>query len=116
MTQTYNQTAKADEGKARPSLVPTGITWAIAAVRAYGNRKYGDPDNWKQVEPERYVDALYRHLLCYVKDRNSVDPESGLPHLWHIACNVSFLIEMEGRYYVRTETSSDDGRRPDPDR
>lgn len=107
--QKYDQTAKRDEGKARPSLVPTGITWAIAAVRAYGNKKYHDPENWRNVEPERYVDALYRHLLCYIKDRHSVDEESGLPHLWHIACNVAFLIEMEGHYH-----GGDDRSRSDP--
>ena len=33
-----DQTAKADAGKARLSLVPTQIIWDIAEVREYGNR------------------------------------------------------------------------------
>ena len=94
-----DQTAKADEGKLQLTLVPSGIIRAIARIRMYGNAKYpeGGPDNWKQVEPERYRDALYRHLLAYLDDPEGVDAESGLPHLWHLACNAAFLIEMERR-------------------
>lgn len=92
---THDQTAKADEGKARITLVPRRIIWDIAAVREYGCRKYKDPDNWRRVEPERYRDALMRHLLAYLDDPDSVDAESGLPHLWHAACNIAFLCEME---------------------
>ena len=90
------QNAKADAGKLQITLVPRRIIKCIAAVRMYGNAKYHSPDNWKDVEPERYRDALCRHLLEYLNDNNSVDEESGLPHLWHIACNVAFLCEMEG--------------------
>lgn len=92
-----NQSAKSDAGKLRPTLVPTGLTRAVAAVREFGVSKYHDPDNWRRVEPERYRDAMYRHLLAYVDDLNGVDEESGLPHLWHLACNAAFLIEMEQR-------------------
>ena len=92
-----NQKAKADAGKLRPTLVPVDLIRAVAEVRMYGNAKYpdGGPDNWKQVEPQRYKDALYRHWLAYL-DGELVDMESGLPHLWHLACNVAFLIELEG--------------------
>ena len=93
----YDQTAKADEGKLRITLVPRQIIRDIAEVRMYGNKKYGDPDNWKKVEPVRYRDALMRHLLAYLDDPESVDRESGLPHLWHAACNIAFLCEMEVR-------------------
>ena len=95
MEKIINQTAKADAGKAQLTLVPRRIIWDIAAIREYGNRKYGDPENWRQVEPQRYRDALFRHLLAYLDDPVSLDAESGLPHLWHIACNVAFLCEME---------------------
>lgn len=90
-----DQTAKADAGKPRLTLVPRRIITAIARVRMYGNAKYGDPENWRQVEPERYRDALFRHLLAYLDDPHGVDAESGLPHLWHLACNAAFLCEME---------------------
>ena len=91
----YNQEAKADGGKMRPTLVPTGIIKAIGAVREYGCKKYKDPDNWKRVEAQRYRDALYRHWLAYL-DGDVLDEESGLPHLWHMATNAAFLIELEG--------------------
>lgn len=90
----YDQTAKADGGKLRPTLVPTGLVLAVAAVRGYGSIKYGDPDNWKRVEPQRYRDALYRHWLAYLSGETH-DEESGLPHLWHLATNAAFLIEMD---------------------
>lgn len=92
---TGDQTAKADAGKAEIRLVPMEIVWAIAWIRMYGNRKYGDPDNWKTVEPERYRDAMMRHLLAYISDPNSVDEESGYPHLWHAACNLAFLMHFD---------------------
>lgn len=89
-----DQTAKADAGKRRLTLVPRGIIRAIARVREYGTKKYGDKDNWKRVEPERYKDAAFRHWLAYLDNPYAKDEESGLPHLWHCACNISFLIEM----------------------
>ena len=92
-----NQKVKADEGKAQLTLVPRRIIWDVAAIRMYGNKKYpeGGPDNWKRVEVERYRDAAFRHFLAYLDDPSGVDKESGFPHLWHLACNVAFLCEME---------------------
>ena len=92
-----NQEAKADNGKPKITLVPRQIIWDIAEVREYGNKKYGSPDNWKNVEPERYRDALCRHFLKYLDDPNSVDEESGIKHLKHMACNIAFLCEMEDK-------------------
>lgn len=91
----YNQEAKADNGKPQLHLVPTEIINCIARVREYGNKKYGDPENWRTVEKERYIDAMFRHLLAYVNDTQGKDEESGLPHLWHLACNVAFLCELD---------------------
>lgn len=90
-----DQTAKADAGKPMLTLVPRGIIWAIARIRMYGNKKYGDPENWRQVEPKRYRDAAFRHFLQYLDDPKSVDQESGLPHLWHLCTNCAFLCELE---------------------
>lgn len=93
--------AKQDKGKAKLSLVPRRIIWDVATIREYGNNKYpdGGPDNWRGVEPERYRDAAYRHFLMYLDDPHGVDDESGLPHLWHLACNIAFLCEMEDLYF-----------------
>ena len=90
-----DQQAKSDAGKSRPTLVPVSLIEAVTAIRMYGNAKYHDPENWRQVEPQRYRDALYRHWLAYLKGEKN-DLESGLPHLWHLATNAAFLIEMEG--------------------
>ena len=92
-----NQQAKADAGKPRLTLVPRKVIWAIARVREYGCKKYpeGGVDNWKQVEKERYRDAMMRHILQYLDDPDGVDEESGLSHLAHLATNVAFLCEME---------------------
>lgn len=94
------QSAKADDGKAKLTLVPRDIIYAIARVREYGTKKYHDPNNWKKVEPERYKDAMFRHMLAYLDDPYGFDEESGLPHLWHLACNVAFLCEMYHDEYV----------------
>ena len=92
---TSDQSAKADAGKLELTLVPTGIIRAIAKVRMYGTAKYKERDNWKKVSAQRYRDAAYRHFLSYIEDPYGVDNESGLPHLWHLACNIAFLIELE---------------------
>lgn len=94
-----NQEAKADAGKLPMNLVPTQIVRDIAQVRQYGNEKYGDPDNWRNVEKLRYVAALERHLLAYKDylngDDDGVDKESGINHYKHMACNIAFICEME---------------------
>lgn len=90
-------TAKADGGKPHPSYVPVEIIEAVMRVREYGNAKYGSPDNWKTVEPERYHEALLRHILRAWTDPYAVDPESGLMHIEHAACNIAFLLAMPFR-------------------
>lgn len=100
----YRQEAKADNGKPRLTLVPRRIIWDIAAIREYGTAKYHDPDNWRDVEPQRYRDAAFRHFMAYLDDPHGVDEESGLPHLWHLCTNCAFLCEMED---VGNELSGD---------
>jgi len=91
-----DQTAKADAGKPRLSLVPlSAFTARVAAVREYGNKKYGDSENWKTVEPARYKDAMLRHLFAWLDNPDSVDEESGLPHFDHFLCNAAFLAWFE---------------------
>lgn len=87
--------AKDTKGKAKITLAPMQILKDVAEVREYGVKKYGSVDSWKEVPIEDYRDALFRHLLEYIKDPNSVDNESGIKHYKHIACNLAFICEME---------------------
>lgn len=87
---------KLDNGKPKPRLLHESMAGAVASVvdvLSFGARKYSD-DNWKNVEPKRYTDALYRHLNAHHKGESN-DAESGLPHLAHAACCVLFLLHHE---------------------
>ena len=88
-----NQTAKQDKNKPQLTLVPAGIITAVEKVRAYGNAKYHDPNNWKSVESQRFWDATVRHIVAAWDDYKAIDPESGLPHIYHAMCNLAFLAE-----------------------
>lgn len=93
-SQIDKQEAKADADKPILSLVPKQIIYEIEKVRAFGTKKYGDPQNWKKVELERYHQALLRHTLAVWDDIKAKDKESGLLHLSHIATNVAFILEL----------------------
>ena len=97
MLRQNDQTIKADAGKLQLTLVPRQIIRDIAEVRMYGNQKYpeGGPDNWKQVEVQRYRDALFRHMLEYLDNPDGIDSESGLKHRKHMECNMAFIAELE---------------------
>jgi len=84
---------KDTKGKLRLTLVPRKIITAIAKVREYGNMKYKTSDSWKLNTAEQYREAAFRHFLAYLDAPDSVDEESGLPHLHHLATNIAFLIE-----------------------
>ena len=82
---------KNDNGKLKLSRVPPELIEAVAKVRDFGDRKYTDPENWKRIAPERWHEALLRHVLAIWNDPMHIDEESGLPSLWHVACNAAFL-------------------------
>ena len=91
--QADTQEAKADCGKPRPSLVPPALIDGVMRIREFGTARYGDPDNWRNVDAERYHNALLRHILAMWENWKAVDPDSGMPHLWHAACNIAFLMQ-----------------------
>jgi len=84
---------KDDKGKPMVSLVESDFILGIAEVLTIGGKKYGI-DNWKLgSSPEdirRYKDALLRHILAYTSGELD-DPETGLSHTYHAACNLMFL-------------------------
>lgn len=94
MDKPIDQQAKADAGKPHPSYCPIALIEGVIAVREYGTAKYGDPENWRKVEPDRYHEAILRHTLEIWNDTYAVDSESGLLHLEQIATNIGFLLQM----------------------
>lgn len=89
-----DQTAKSDAGKPQYSLIPPAILDSIERVRTYGNQKYHDPDNWRDVEAQRYWEAVLRHVRAAWTDYKSRDEESQLMHIEHVACNLAFLLQF----------------------
>ena len=87
---------KYDTDKVRWELMPWSELEQVAKVMAYGAEKY-DADNWKHLggARPRYFAAALRHLFAWWRGETD-DPESGLPHLAHAACNVLFLLWFEG--------------------
>jgi hypothetical protein len=74
-------------------MIPHKSMVNVAKVLTFGAVKYG-PDNWRIVPNaiERYESALFRHIYT---SGETIDPESGLPHLAHAACCIMFLIELK---------------------
>lgn len=89
--------AKLDAGKLRANLVLGDFASALEAVCAvgtFGANKYTD-HGWLAVDDAetRYSDAFMRH---WIRDQQgeAIDPDSGLPHLAHMAWNVLAVLEL----------------------
>jgi hypothetical protein len=69
----------------------------LAAVLAFGAQKYS-ARGWEVGIPySRVYAAFIRHTVFGYLAGEMNDPETGLPHLDHAACNVHFLIAFEAR-------------------
>ena len=80
-------------GKVRIELVPSSFIKATAEVFTWGALKYDDR-NWERGFPYSVpYSSLMRHLLAWF-DGEDLDPESGLNHLKHAACNLAMLIDF----------------------
>lgn len=82
---------KYDGGKPRMELLPLPALEEVAKVLTFGANKYA-ANGWKSLAnaEERYLGALLRHLTEIQKGKFT-DPDSGLPHIAHVACNSIFL-------------------------
>ena len=90
----YSEGVKHDKAKARVDLLPTKPLLDIAAVLQYGSQKY-EERNWeKGIKYSRVYGAALRHLFAWQSGETN-DPETGLNHLSHAACNLLFLLEFE---------------------
>ena len=81
---------KYDQNKLRMDLIPPETYEALGRVLTYGAGKYS-PNSWQGVASERYVGALLRHFVAYMKEPSGVDEESGLKHIEHVLANAMFL-------------------------
>ena len=87
---------KFDQGKPRYDLIPPEIEEALAKVLTFGAAKYGDR-NWELgMDWGRAYAALRRHMGAWWGGENN-DPETGMPHTWHAACCIAFLVAFEAR-------------------
>ncbi len=78
------------ENKPRYSLLVEEFISDMITVREKGAAKYADWDwmngrNWTD-----YTDAMRRHMKAFL-DGESLDQESGVHHMAHIAVNAMFL-------------------------
>jgi hypothetical protein len=76
-------------------LIPSCAMEQTAWVHQLGSEKYGN-FNWRDtgVCAITYVNAIMRHLNAW-RDGEDLDPESGMSHLAHIACNCNILMDAE---------------------
>lgn len=85
-----------DSGKLRFDLIPPEADIALAEILTFGARKYADR-NWELgMDWSRCVASLKRHLSRW-ESGEVTDPETGKPHLWHLLCNVAFLVTYAER-------------------
>ena len=87
---------KYDTGKLRLDLIPPEMHEALGKVLTFGAGKYGDR-NWEAgIDEGRLYAAAQRHLLAHRKGE-LLDPESGLPHLYHAFCNLGMMCTLAAR-------------------
>jgi len=61
----------------------------LAMVLTSGAAEYED-NNWRHVDPERFIGAAHRHLNARSQGEHW-DPKSGLLHSAHLMANAMFL-------------------------
>lgn len=81
---------KYDAGKLPLDLLDPLALEGLAAVLAFGAKKYAS-HNWRGgISYSRLIAALLRHAFAILRGER-IDPESGLPHVDHVGCCWMFL-------------------------
>ena len=84
---------KNDDGKSRIDLIDAEFLEGLGHVLRFGANKY-DAHNWRGgINYSRLIAAAYRHLGAINKGED-IDPESNMPHVYHLACCTMFLAWM----------------------
>lgn len=93
-SKTDSVAIKHDDSKVRLELLSPIALTEIAKVLTFGAKKYASWNWSKGLLYTRILAAIFRHLMAYLSGEN-LDPESGLSHIAHIACNCMFLLHFE---------------------
>lgn len=89
-----NDAIRYDQGKLRLELLPLSALEDIALVLQTATKKYPE-NNWqKGMLWSRCIGSTMRHLFSWIRGIDT-DPETGISHLAHAACNILFLIEYQ---------------------
>jgi hypothetical protein len=87
---------KYDGGKLPWELLPEDALEQVVRVLQFGAQKYA-PRNWeKGIAYTRVYGAIRRHLVAWLKGEE-LDPETGISHLAHAACEILFALTFETR-------------------
>lgn len=86
--------SKEKKGKWNPLLIYTVFLKLVSAVREFGVKKYGAPEDWRTTNRHEHVAAALRHIYEY-QDGIKQDKESGLHPLAHASTNLMFILEAE---------------------
>lgn len=86
---------KFNSGKPQPSLVSARFVESVARALEFGAAKYGRGNYRQDPRQPRHalIDAALRHIGADVDNPHALDPESGLPHLWHAAASLAMLLD-----------------------
>ncbi len=86
---------KNDQGKPDFTLISWELLYTLARVREFGARKY-ERNNWKKgFKVTRSCAAALRHIYQFLSGE-TLDSESGLPHLAHAVASLEHAIyDME---------------------
>lgn len=76
------------------SLIPKSLLWEVGRVLSFGASKYA-AHNWRKgINQSRLISAALRHITAF-NEGEELDPESGLSHLAHAICCLSFALEQQ---------------------
>lgn len=98
---------KYDSGKSMVGALcrvfPRALLGVGQCIR-FGQTKYPNPKNWSLVEDglNRYTDSLMRHLLKMFAGQD-IDPETKLPHIFHVCWNALAISEFYIKEHAELE-------------
>lgn len=88
------QALKYDSDKLDYLIIPQAAHQEIIRCFEYGAQKYARGNFLQGMEYSRILNSLLRHTHQFAAGQD-LDPESNLPHLAHMGCNVYMLLTYQ---------------------